>query len=121
MKEEIIHFNVRAEFYTPEGCFIAENSNTPNDPDLSIARARIEPGATTRWHYLKGTIERYIILEGEGRVEVGDLAPEDVWPGDVVLIPPGCRQRITNTGDSDLIFLCACTPRFDQSVYVDIE
>jgi oxalate decarboxylase/phosphoglucose isomerase-like protein (cupin superfamily) len=41
--------------------------------------------------------------------------------GDVVLIPPMCRQRITNTGSEDLIFLAICTPRFSNDVYEDIE
>ena len=41
--------------------------------------------------------------------------------GDVVLIPPSCPQRITNTGSGDLIFLAICTPRFKQDAYEDID
>ena len=106
-----------AEFATSEGCFIIEVSNSPDDPHLSIARARVEPGVTTQWHRLAGIAERYVILEGSGRVEIGDRPPEDVHPGDVVLIPPMCRQRITNTGTADLVFLALCTPRFEQNYY----
>lgn len=62
-----------------------------------------------------------MILEGRGRVEVGELAPQDVAPGDVVLIPPSCRQRITSLGSGDLVFLAVCTPRFTQGAYEDIE
>jgi mannose-6-phosphate isomerase-like protein (cupin superfamily) len=109
------------EYDTPEGCFILELSNTSEDPEVSIARARVAPGVTTRWHRVKGTTERYVILQGKGRVEVGDLAPQDVAPGDVVLIPPACRQRITNVGEGDLIFLAICTPRFTNQAYEDIE
>ena len=105
------------EFATPEGCHIVEVSNSPDDPGLSIARARVEPGVTTRWHRLAATAERYVILEGSGRVEIGDRAPADVRPGDVVLIPPQCRQRITNTGSGDLVFLAICTPRFTNDCY----
>jgi mannose-6-phosphate isomerase-like protein (cupin superfamily) len=65
--------------------------------------------------------ERYLILEGRGRVEVGDGPPEDVGPGAGVLIPPGVRQRITNMGDVDLIFLAICTPRFTLAGYEDVE
>ena len=113
--------DLKTEFYTDEGCYITELSNTPGDPDASIARARVGPGKTTRWHRLKDTIERYYILSGRGRVEVGELSPQDVNPGDVVLIPPMCRQRITNTGRDDLIFLAICTPRFNEVAYEDIE
>jgi mannose-6-phosphate isomerase-like protein (cupin superfamily) len=109
------------EYYFAEGCFITEWSNSKDDPGVSIARARVEPGGTTRWHYLRGTSERYVMLEGAGRVEVGDLTPRTVGAGDVVVIPPGTRQRIANTGTGDLVFLAICTPRFDEVVYVDDE
>ncbi len=121
MQEAILRSNPAAEFFTPERCFINELSNSANDPELSIARAHVATGVTTRWHRLKDTTERYVILAGRGRVEIGHLPPQDVGPGDVVLIPPLCRQRITNLGDHDLIFLALCTPRFQPEAYEDIE
>ena len=121
MNEVIKRMNLDAEFYTPEKCYIVELSNTPDDPDASIARARVAPGTTTRWHRLVGTAERYVILEGRGRVEIGSLSPQDVGVGDVVLIPPSCRQRITSLGPADLIFLAVCTPRFRPEAYEDID
>ena len=117
MEEMVFPFNPLREFFTPEGCYILELSNSAADPAASIARARVAPGATTRWHRVRDTIERYIILEGKGLVEVGSLPLQEVNPGDVVLIPPSCRQRITNTGKEDLIFLCLCTPRFVPEAY----
>ncbi|HEY9532465.1 MAG TPA: cupin domain-containing protein [Burkholderiales bacterium] len=50
------------------------------------------PGVTTRWHRVRDAAERYVILEGQGRAEVGDLPPQEVGPGDVVLIPPSCPR-----------------------------
>ena len=121
MNESIKPFDPAAEFYTPEQCYIIELSNTPDDPDVSIARARVAPGVTTRWHRVVETTERYVILEGRGRMEVGDLPAQEVTPGDVVIIPPSCRQRIANVGTGDLIFLAICTPRFRPEGYEDIE
>jgi mannose-6-phosphate isomerase-like protein (cupin superfamily) len=121
MKETIKQQNIKEEFYTPEKCYITELSNTPDDPDVSIGRARVELGVTTRWHCLKGTFERYFIISGRGIVEIGKLPPQEVTAGDVVLIPPMCRQRITNTGAEDLVFLAICSPRFSQDVYEDID
>ena len=121
MKEKIIPFDPSREFLTPEGCFILELSNTPEDPAVSIAQARVLPGAITRWHRVRGTVERYILLEGKGRAEVGGLPHQEVGPGDVVLIPPDSRQRIANIGEQDLIFLCICTPRFVPEAYEDLE
>lgn len=120
MNPGVRHLRPEAEFPIAEGCFVNELSNTPDDPAVSIARARVPPGVTTRWHRVNGTAERYVILEGKGRVEVGTLTPQDVGPGDVVLIPPSCRQRITNTAEKDLVFLAICTPRFIPEAYEDI-
>lgn len=121
LQATILRKNPAAEYFTPELCHINELSNTANDPALSVARARVAPGIVTRWHRLKDTAERYVILEGHGRIEVGDLPPEEVRPGDVVLIPPLCRQRIANLGPTDLIFLALCTPRFRPENYEDSE
>ena len=121
MNEEIRRMIPDAEFYTPERCFINELSNIDADPDASIARARVPAGVTTRWHRVVGTTERYVLLSGSGRAEVGNLPAQDVSVGDVVLIPPGCRQRITNIGADDLIFLAICTPRFRPDIYEDID
>jgi len=62
-----------------------------------------------------------VIIEGRGRVEISDLPAQEVAAGDVVLIPPLCRQRITNVGAEDLTFLAICTPRFEQRNYEDVE
>ncbi len=121
MKPGIRQQKLQQEYYTPEGCYITEISNSSSDPELSIARARLEAGVTTRWHRLDATAERYVILEGSGRVEIGSLPAADVTVGDVVLIPPMCRQRISNTGAGDLVFLAICTPRFSDDAYEDIN
>lgn len=121
MKETIQYQNLNDEFYTPEKCYITELSNGPHDPHASIARARVEPGVTTHWHRLKGITERYVILKGNARVEVGDLPPHIIKEGDTVLIPPMCRQRISNLGSDDLLFLAICTPRFIDEAYEDLE
>ena len=121
MKEEIRQMNPGLEFHTPELCHINELSNSAEDAGVSIARARVQPSVTTRWHRLHGITERYVILEGKGLVEIGCLAAHEVRHGDIVLIPPECRQRITNIGVNDLIFLAICTPRFRQEAYEDIE
>ena len=121
MKQGIRRLLLDEEYYTSEGCYITEVSNSPDDPEVSIARACLEPGVTTRWHRLHATAERYVILQGRGRVEIGDLQPQEVSAGDVVLIPPMCRQRITSVGKDALVFLAICTPRFASSAYEDVN
>lgn len=109
------------EFYFAEGCYLIESSNGPEDAAVSIARARVAPGVTTRWHRLRGISERYVIVSGSGRAEIDDLPPALVHEGDVVLIPADCRQRIANIGADDLVFLAICAPPFRAAAYEDLE
>ena len=44
-----------------------------------------------------------------------------ISPGDVVVIPAGIAQQVTNNGRSDLIFYCICTPRFTPDCYESLE
>ena len=103
------------------GVYIVELHNTDTDADCSIARARVEPGVTTELHCLRDIIERYVIVSGRGAVEVDGQAPAAVAAMDVVTIPANRSQRICNTGDSDLVFLCVCTPRFDGEKYIQLS
>lgn len=119
MSQHIKYYDKSREYYFVEGCFINELSNDSSDQEVSIARARVTPGITTNWHRLTATTERYVILEGTGEVEIGECAPKQVNIGDVVVIPPSTRQRIRNNGNSDLIFLAICSPRFQEKNYID--
>ena len=121
MTARIVKQNLADEFYTPEGCYIIELDNTPGDPAVSVARARVKPGVTTRWHRLVGVAERYYIVSGRGVVEVGDLAPQVVVAGDLVVIPAQSRQRITNSDTEDLVFLAICTPRYTDAIYEHVD
>ena len=116
MEPRIVRPDPAAEFATDERCWILEAWNTPDDADVSIARARVAPGVTTVLHRVS-VHERYVILSGSGRVTVGDLPSADIAPGDVVVIPAGVPQAIANVGTDDLVFLCVCTPRFRPEVY----
>ena len=118
MQSHIMSTPESAEYYFKEGCHILELSNSVADPTVSIARARVVSGVTTQWHYLIDTTERYVILQGQGCVELANTQSQTVQAGDVVIIPPFCWQRISNTGVQDLIFLAICSPRFLAENYV---
>jgi mannose-6-phosphate isomerase-like protein (cupin superfamily) len=118
MKIEVITPDPGREFYTDERCWIVE---LLSETAVSIARARVEPGVTTALHRLKGVDERYLITEGTGNVEVGDLPSKPVQQSDLVNIPAGTPQRISNTGQTDLVFYCICMPRFTPECYEDLE
>ncbi len=122
MKPQIVKANSLKEILTPERCFLYENWGiSTNDENVSIAHARVEPGVTTKAHHLDGIQEIYIVVEGEGEVKLGNSKPKKVEKGDVVAIPAGTSQKITNIGKIDLIFYCVCTPAFKQECYHNDE
>lgn len=114
-------YHAQQEFTTPERCTINELLNHTDDKHCSIAKASVAPGITTQLHAVKNTIERYIILAGEGEVFINHSPPETVAYLDIVNIPAGQAQKIKNCGQNDLIFLCICTPRFEQKNYQNLE
>ena len=110
----------RTEVWTRERCFITELVNSVAQPEVSLARARVEPGITTELHSLSVS-EWYVIETGEGRMRVGDLEPFVVRPGDTIAVKPNTAQQITNSGSADLVFLCVCVPRFSRKCYKSLE
>lgn len=108
------------EFYTRERVYVTELLNDAAVPDVSLARCRVRPGVTTELHRLD-VAEWYVLEQGQGMMQVGDGEPFAVGPGDVVAIPPGTPQRITNTGAGDLVLQCVCVPRFTEDGYTPLE
>ena len=94
--------------------------NSAEQPEVSLARARVEPGVTTELHRLSVS-EWYILEAGAGQMRVADRDPFVVRAGDVISVEKHAAQQITNTGECDLIFLCVCVPRFSPECYTSLE
>jgi mannose-6-phosphate isomerase-like protein (cupin superfamily) len=118
MKPKVIKDNTLNETTTYERCSVAENYSSK---EISIARTTVKVGVTTVAHHLNGVKEIYLITSGRGIAKVGELEPTEVAEGDVVVIPPGVSQKITNIGNVDLVFYCICTPKFTANCYCDEE
>ena len=110
----------REPFYTDERCTISEWFNHAESAEASLAQASVAPGVTTQLHALSIT-ERYIVTQGNGLMELQGDAPFLIGPGDNVIIPPQCSQRVKNIGQNDLVFLCLCTPAFQPDHYINLE
>jgi mannose-6-phosphate isomerase-like protein (cupin superfamily) len=108
------------EFWTGERCFIRELVNSPEIQDFSLAETRVEPGVTTELHKLSVN-EWYIILSGEGQMEIDGKPACAVLPGDVVAIAAETSQCSRHSGNVDLLFQCICLPRFTPDCYVSLE
>ena len=112
----IIKSNKQKEVFTRENCHITELLNDDLIPNLSLATARVEPNITTELHVLD-VDEAYYILKGQGNMQIDGQSTGMVGVGNVVFISKGRSQQISNTGSSDLVFLCICSPRFEQEKY----
>ena len=84
----------------------------PDKADLkirySLAHAKVKPGQSSLPPRLK-TSEVYYMLGGEGIMHVDDESAP-VHAGQAIYVPPNSSQHISNTGDSDLKFLCIVDP-----------
>ncbi len=109
------------EFSTNERCHILELLNDDASPQLSLARCRVARGITTQLHALDKTDEIYHIEEGSGIMDDGEGNLIEVKTGDSIQIPENHPQRIRNTGQSDLVFLVICKPRFQPECYLNLE
>lgn len=79
----------------------------------SFAHAVVKPENITLFHCLKNSSEVYYIIKGEGIMYIND-EQEKVSSGDMVYIPPFSKQRIKNTGSSDLEFICIVDPAWKK-------
>lgn len=90
-------------------CGEARRAITMADNDrLSIHRVSISREARRHWH--RGLTEYYVVLSGEGEIEI-DEERVPVRPGDVVMIPPGTRH--VARGELEIINIV--TPPFDPA------
>ena len=85
----------------------------------SLAEATLAPGQTTRRHYHGVTEEIYVILDGDGEMEV-DGERASVRPGDAILIPPRAWHQIQAGTGGELRFLCCCAPSYrDEDTFFE--
>src|SRR5215208_4402524 len=102
-------------FVTKDGSEIRELAGTPtgNSVNQSLAEATVPPGAETEEHHHRVSEEIYLFTSGSGRMKLGDEESE-VAAGDTVVIPPGTRHKLWNTGPERLKLLCCCSPPYSH-------
>jgi mannose-6-phosphate isomerase-like protein (cupin superfamily) len=119
---DVIRREVREAFITADGSEIRELAGIPsqNAQNQSLAEATVPPGRDTVEHYHRRTEEIYLFTSGEGRMRLGDEEAE-VQAGDCVVIPPGVRHKLWNTGGEPLVLLCCCAPAYSHEDTVLLE
>lgn len=77
--------------------------------NLSVTWVNVPPGAEQRPHSHPDSEQIYVIVRGNGRMQVaGDT--EQVGEGDVVFIPPAATHGIKNEGPEPLVYVSAASP-----------
>ena len=113
---ETVRLKDREQFVTADGSLIRELVGIPsgNGQQQSVAEATVLPSRETVEHYHRTTEEVYLFTSGEGRMRLGDEEAE-VRQGDTVVIAPGTRHKLWNTGSKPLVLLCCCAPPYRDS------
>lgn len=103
-------------FITKDGSEIRELAGGPtgNAENQSLAEATVPPGGETEEHYHRASEEIYLFTHGSGRLRLGE-EESDVGVGDTVVIAPGTRHKLWNTGDDPLRLLCCCSPPYSHA------
>ena len=109
-------------FTTLDGSEIREVAGPPsgNAVNQSLAEATVPPGGETAEHFHRTTEEIYLFTHGAGRMRLGD-EERPVGPGDTVVIAPGVRHKLWNTGAEPLRLLCCCAPAYSDADTILIE
>ena len=105
----------REAFITADGSSIRELAGIPtgNSVNQSLAEATVPPDAETVEHFHRTSEEIYFFTAGAGRMRLGD-EEADVRAGDTVVIAPGVKHKLFNTGDEPLVLLCCCAPPYSD-------
>ncbi len=101
---------VKKTFYQAHGGALARMIITA--PDLRgmdfLAHAVLAPGKEIEAH-VDPYEEIYFVLEGKGRIRVGQESRE-VGPMDATYLPAGVPHALLNTGEEDLVILVVAAP-----------
>ena len=69
-----------------------------------VKRLTIKPGQAPSYQYHYKRSEVYVIVQGKALICLDDVEKE-YTVGDTIIIPVLTKHRVTNIGDSDLIFI----------------
>lgn len=71
---------------------------------------RLTPGQASTKHRHTTQTELYVVVEGTGRMRIGDDAPLTLAPLSSVLVEPDDVRQVFNDTDADALWLVVGTP-----------
>ena len=100
-------------FWRPSNQMRVENTDLGKQLEASSLGARLwrlAPGQASTKHRHIQTEELYVLLEGSGRVRVGDDKPLTLAPLDSLRVEPGSTRQLFNDTDADQLWLVVGAP-----------
>jgi phosphoglycolate phosphatase len=109
-------------FITKDSSIIRSILDKTNAPvkSCSLAEAQLKPGMSTIEHKHIKSGEIYYFTAGSGKMAL-DGKWFKVRQGDGVLIPPGTRHKLANTGKTGMKLLCVCAPPYSHKDTIHTE
>jgi mannose-6-phosphate isomerase-like protein (cupin superfamily) len=109
---KVIRTSALEPIVPPDGSEVREIARPPDTArNQSLAEARVPPGGETAEHFHRASEEIYYFVSGGGWMRLGEEECE-VGPGETVVIPPGTRHKLWNTGAEPLVLLCCSSPPY---------
>ena len=87
---------------------------------IALEVTKIAPGKVLRPCHSHSSEEVMFVVSGKGMVWV-DGSVEDLRDGDAVLWPSGSKHSLKNTGNKELVLVCAFSNPAYQDDYVQFE
>lgn len=82
---------------------------------------RLRPGEASTKHRHEREQELYVLLEGRGRIRIGDEVLE-LGPLDALLVEPDTVRQVFNDTDADALWLvCGAPPEFANTLEMSEE
>ena len=72
---------------------------------------RLEPGQASTRHRHASEEELYVLLEGEGRIRIGDSEPLTLAPMDALVVDPRTTRQVFNDTEADALWLVVGAPK----------
>lgn len=85
---------------------------------FEMAHGTIEPGGTASRHQHETEWQVFMLLEGEGRLELGTEPPLTITAGAIVRIPPRTPHLFEVTGDRPVKLIVIYSPPLGEHGFV---
>ena len=72
---------------------------------------RLEPGQASTRHRHQAEEELYVLLEGTGRIRIGDEEPLTLAPMDALVVEPRTTRQVFNDTGADALWLVVGAPQ----------